>query len=38
MNAKSAYILTLACADRVGIVAAVSGHLAAIDGFILDSQ
>jgi formyltetrahydrofolate deformylase len=32
------YILTLSCADRVGIVAAVSGHLAAIDGFILDSQ
>ncbi len=32
------YILTLSCADRVGIVAAVSGHLAGIDGFILDSQ
>jgi formyltetrahydrofolate deformylase len=28
----------LSCADRVGIVAAVSGHLAGIDGFILDSQ
>ncbi len=33
-----AYVLTLSCADRVGIVAAVSGHLARIDGFILDSQ
>ena len=32
------YILTLACQDRVGIVAAVSGALAGIDGFILDSQ
>ena len=34
----SGYILTLACQDRVGIVAAVSGALAGIDGFILDSQ
>ncbi len=32
------FILTLSCKDRVGIVAAVSGHLAGIDGFILDSQ
>ncbi len=32
------YILTLSCEDRVGIVAAVSGHLAAAGGFILDSQ
>ncbi|MEP9402945.1 formyltetrahydrofolate deformylase [Sphingomonas sp. VNH70] len=32
------HVLTLSCADRIGIVAAVSGHLAAIDGFILDSQ
>lgn len=32
------YILTLSCQDRVGIVAAVTGHLARIDGFILDSQ
>ena len=32
------YILTLACADRVGIVAGVSGWLAEVDGFILDSQ
>ncbi|PAV67854.1 hypothetical protein WR25_07099 [Diploscapter pachys] len=31
-------ILTLVCQDRVGIVAAVSGALAGIDGFILDSQ
>jgi formyltetrahydrofolate deformylase len=34
----TAHVLTLSCADRVGIVAAVSGHLASIDGFILDSQ
>ncbi len=34
----TAYVLTLSCADRVGIVAAVSGYLARIDGFILDSQ
>ena len=34
----STYILTLSCEDRVGIVAAVSGHLAGIEGFILDSQ
>lgn len=32
------HILTIACDDRIGIVAAVSTHLAAIDGFILDSQ
>jgi formyltetrahydrofolate deformylase len=32
------FILTLACADRVGIVAGVSGWLAEVDGFILDSQ
>lgn len=32
------YILTLSCEDRVGIVAAVSGHLAEIGGFIVDSQ
>ncbi len=32
------YILTLSCPDRVGIVAAITGHLAALDGFILDSQ
>jgi formyltetrahydrofolate deformylase len=32
------FILTLSCQDRVGIVAAVSGHLAALDGFIIDSQ
>jgi formyltetrahydrofolate deformylase len=36
--AQSAYILTLSCQDRVGIVAAVSGHLARLGGFILDSQ
>ncbi len=34
----TAHVLTLSCADRVGIVAAVSGYLAQIDGFILDSQ
>lgn len=32
------WILTLACADRVGIVAGVSGLIARIDGFIVDSQ
>lgn len=32
------WILTLACEDRVGIVAAVSGVLATSDGFIVDSQ
>jgi|SRR5690242_12429269 len=32
------WILTLACEDRVGIVAAVSGFLAERDGFIVDSQ
>jgi formyltetrahydrofolate deformylase len=36
--ADGAYILTLTCADRVGIVAGVSGFLAERDGFILDSQ
>jgi len=34
----ASWILTLDCADRPGIVAAVSGFLAARDGFILDSQ
>lgn len=34
----SNWILTLTCADRVGIVAGVSGFLAERDGFILDSQ
>ncbi|RIA44176.1 formyltetrahydrofolate deformylase [Hephaestia caeni] len=32
------WILTLACEDRVGIVAGVSGFLAERDGFITDSQ
>lgn len=32
------FILTLSCEDRVGIVAAVTGHLARLGGFILDSQ
>lgn len=35
---EGGWILTLTCADRVGIVAAVSGFLARHDGFILDSQ
>jgi formyltetrahydrofolate deformylase len=35
---RPAWILTLTCQDRVGIVAAVAGTLAGIDGFILDSQ
>lgn len=34
----SGWILTLTCADRVGIVAGVSGFLATHEGFILDSQ
>jgi formyltetrahydrofolate deformylase len=36
--ASPAYILTLSCEDRVGLVAAVAGHLAGLGGFILDSQ
>ncbi len=32
------YILTFTCADRVGIVAGVTGELASAGGFILDSQ
>ena len=35
---EAGWILTLTCADRVGIVAGVSGFLARHDGFILDSQ
>ena len=35
---QPSWILTLTCADRVGIVAAVTGFLARCDGFILDSQ
>jgi formyltetrahydrofolate deformylase len=38
LETRAAFILTFTCADRVGIVAGVSGALAAIDGFILDSQ
>lgn len=38
MTRSAAFILTLSCVDRVGIVAAVTGALAAHDGFILDSQ
>jgi formyltetrahydrofolate deformylase len=38
MTAAPAWILTLDCEDRPGIVAAVSGFLAERDGFILDSQ
>jgi formyltetrahydrofolate deformylase len=34
----ASWLLTLDCADRPGIVAAVSGFLAERDGFILDSQ
>jgi formyltetrahydrofolate deformylase len=32
------YILSFSCADQTGIVAAVTGALAQIDGFIVDSQ
>lgn len=35
---EQSFILTLSCRDRVGIVAAVTGHLANVGGFILDSQ
>jgi formyltetrahydrofolate deformylase len=35
---RPTYILSLSCQDRVGIVAAVSGHLAGVHGSILDSQ
>ncbi|TCJ39094.1 formyltetrahydrofolate deformylase [Parafrankia sp. BMG5.11] len=38
LDAARSYILTLSCPDRVGIVAAISGHLARIGGFIVDSQ
>ncbi len=38
MDNGTSYILTFTCADRVGIVSAVTGRLAAIDGFIIDSQ
>ena len=37
-DAANAHILTVSCHDRVGIVAAVSSHLAGIGGFIIDSQ
>ena len=37
-NAADSYILTLSCHDTVGIVAAISGHLAKIGGFIVNSQ
>lgn len=38
VGTSDSWILTLTCADRVGIVAGVSGFLAERDGFILDSQ
>lgn len=34
----SSYILTVACEDKAGIVAAISGFLAQNNGFILESQ
>jgi formyltetrahydrofolate deformylase len=34
----SGWVLTLSCEDRVGVVAGVTTALAALDGFILDSQ
>ena len=37
-SSAPSFLLTFACADRVGIVSAVSGFLAERDGFILDSQ
>ena len=38
MTAQRRWILTFTCHDRVGIVAGVTGELAAAGGFILDSQ
>ncbi|KQT32634.1 formyltetrahydrofolate deformylase [Sphingomonas sp. Leaf412] len=38
MIAGDRWILTFTCDDRVGIVAGVTGELAAAGGFILDSQ
>ncbi|WP_375249473.1 formyltetrahydrofolate deformylase [Sphingomonas sp.] len=38
MNDDGQWILLFTCADRTGIVAAVTGEVAAADGFILDSQ
>ena len=37
-NPTDTYILTLSCHDTVGIVAAISGQLAEIGGFIVNSQ
>jgi formyltetrahydrofolate deformylase len=37
-DAGDAHVLTLTCEDRVGIVAGVTGALAGVGGFILDSQ
>ena len=37
-NPTDTYILTLSCHDTVGIVAAISGQLAKIGGFIVNSQ
>jgi formyltetrahydrofolate deformylase len=37
-EAAPSYVFTLTCEDRVGIVSGVTGALAAIGGFILDSQ
>ena len=38
MTSGPGYVLTFIAQDRTGIVAAVSGLLAGLDGFILDSQ
>ncbi|ATE65151.1 formyltetrahydrofolate deformylase [Rhizorhabdus dicambivorans] len=38
MHDRETFVLTFQAADRVGIVAGVSGFLAERDGFILDSQ
>lgn len=37
-DAGDTHVLTLTCDDRVGIVAGVTGALAGVGGFILDSQ
>jgi formyltetrahydrofolate deformylase len=38
IHGEKRYVLTFSCGDRVGIVAAVSRHLAERGGFIVDSQ
>ena len=37
-QSQTTYVLTFSSGDRIGIVAAVSGYLASVGGFITDSQ